>query len=485
MKHVALLFACVLPAACRSVGPDYAPPEFDVPARWAGAPASPPSGLSPALADWTRTFEDPVLHGLVARALAANLDLARARERLKQARASAKRAGAELEPRLDAGASYERSERSLNASSASASPFAGDREADLFRTGFDASWEIDLYGGLARSVEATRAEFEAAAADLGSARTSVVAEIARAYAELRGAQRRREVAASSLASQVASAELVKVRVDAGLTSELDLALASALAAGTRSRLPDFEREATERADRIALLLGEPAGTLRAELAVPGPIPRARALPDLGLPAELLHQRPDLRAAERRLAAQTARIGSAEAERYPQLRLLGSLGLAASEFRDLPEGHSVAWAIGPSLSLPVFDGERIDAQVELETARADELALAYRQALLVALKEVEDALSAVAAARGRSDALEQAVESQARASELADQLYTAGLSDYLAVLVSQRQLYDFQDQLVQSRTQESVQIAAACKALGGGWDPTLPEPRIATHTPTER
>lgn len=466
LARAALGAALVAATACRAAGPDYETPAQPLPAHFnVEAVAAPEPVTSVHLDDWTRAFDDKVLDDLVARALAANLDLAQAGERLRQARASARRAGIELLPRVDAGASAQHSFRSLNAGG-----FPGARESDQFDVGFDASWELDLYGGIARSVEAGRAELEAAAADLGSVRASVVAEVARAYAELRGAQRRSLVGTTALDAQTESATLVRTRAQAGVASELDVARAQALASTTRARLPEYERDARERIDRIALLLGEPAGALRAELGAPAALLRARALPDLGLPAELLRQRPDLCAAERRLAAQTARIGVASAGRYPRVALFGSLGLVSRELRDLPEGHSLAWAFGPAVTFPLLDAGRVDAAIELERARADELAFAYREAVLTALKEVEDALSALAATRSRADALEEAAEAQARAVELAGQLYDAGLSDYIAVLDAQRSLYDLQDQLVQTRTQESVQVVATCKALGGGWEP---------------
>ncbi|TAJ02573.1 MAG: efflux transporter outer membrane subunit [Planctomycetota bacterium] len=468
LARTALCAALAAAAACRAAGPDYEAPAQPLPARFSvesATAAAPERATSVHLDDWTRAFDDAVLDGLVARALGANLDFAQARERLRQARASARRSGIELLPRVDAGASAQHSYRSLNTAG-----IPGPRESDQFDVGFDASWELDLYGGVARSVEAGRAELEAAAADLGSVRASVVAEVARAYAELRGAQRRTAVGATALDAQLESASLVRSRVQAGVANDLDLARAEALAASTRARLPEYARDARERIDRIALLLGEPAGALRAELDAPAALVRAHAFPDLGLPAELLRQRPDLCAAERRLAAQTARIGVAQAGRYPRVALFGSLGLVSRELRDLPEGDSLAWAFGPSVTFPLFDGGRIDAAVELERARADELALAYRETVLTALKEVEDALSSLSAAQARANALEQAVEAQARAVELAGQLYDAGLSDYLAVLDAQRTLHDLQDQLVQARTQETVQVVAACKALGGGWQP---------------
>jgi NodT family efflux transporter outer membrane factor (OMF) lipoprotein len=364
----------------------------------------------------------------------------------------------------------------LNAFSGSA-VFSAARENDLYQAGFDASWEIDLFGRVQRSIEAAQASLEAVEADQDAVQVSLIGELARAYVELRGLQRRLAVARDGIASQADSASIVRSRAQAGLTSELDLARAQALVAGSRARVPELERDLREHAHRIALLLGEAPGALLSELGGESAIPEPLAQPDLGLPARLLVRRPDLKRAERELAAQSARIGAAEAARYPRLDLLGSLAWLATELRDLPEGDSLAWSLGSSLGLTVYDAGRKEAQVEIEAARAAGLEIAYRQAVLAALKEVEDALASLEAARLRAGLLAEVAGEQRRAAELAQELYTAGLTDYLAVLDAQRQLLDVQDQLAQAQAQHSVQFVAVCKALGGGWDPAAPRAAV--------
>lgn len=459
-------------AGCRAVGPEHAPPPLELPARFQGASAddassaAEPAADAAALAQWWHGLEDERLSGLIERALSANLELAAARERMRESRALLRAAGAALGPNVAAHARYERQRRSEIGSI----PISSQREDDFFELGFDASWELDLFGGLERARDAARAEHEARAADAFALRLSLCAELARQYVEACGAGERLALLRESIASQSEALELLEARTIAGLSGELDLVRARAQLQDTQARAPELASALALRAHALAVLLGATPGEPALELREPAPIPVPSELPRAGLPSELLARRPDLVRAERELAAESARIGVAQAELYPRVALEAALGARASELGDLGTSGARYWSIGPLLSLPLFNGGALRAGVEAARARAEQAALAYRQLALVALREVEDAFAARDAQRERADWLAQSAASAERSLALASELYERGLEDYLAVLDARRASIEARDALAQSRVQFALEHIALCKALGGGWEP---------------
>jgi NodT family efflux transporter outer membrane factor (OMF) lipoprotein len=459
-------------AAC-TVGPDYRPPRTTVPPTWgelasAGAasqPSNPTSDPSP-LAEWWTTFHDATLDALVKRAVRANPDLRRAEARVREARARRGVVAADRFPALDAAGSAARSRASANISNAP--PGAGE-PSSLYQVGFDASWEIDLFGGVRRSLEAADADVAAGVEDRRDALVSLLAEVARSYVELRGAQRQAAIARANLGAQTETLELTRARLAAGLASDLDVARAEAQVQATAAQIPSLESAARASIHLLSVLLAQQPNALAGELSREAPIPPTPREVPIGLPSDLLRRRPDVRRAERQLAAATARIGVATADLFPRFSLVGSLGLESSTFRDVGDLDSRFWSIGPSVSWPLLDFGRIRSNVDVVDAREEQAAAVYERTVLTSLREVEDALVSFSREQARRRELAGAVDSNRRAVSLADQLYRAGRTDFLSVLQSQRDLYASEDDLVDSDRRVASDLIALYKALGGGWE----------------
>jgi NodT family efflux transporter outer membrane factor (OMF) lipoprotein len=303
----------------------------------------------------------------------------------------------------------------------------------------------------------------------------LLAEVARNYVEVRGFQRRLAIAQENLKAQQDTLELTRARFNAGLTSELDVTQAASQLATTQSQIPPLETTLKQGIHQLGVLLGQAPGVLLEELSTAAPIPTVPPEVPVGLPAELLRRRPDIRRAERQLAAATARIGVAEANLYPKLSLTGSLGLESLNLGDLPKGASRFWAVGPTLSWPIFDAGRIRANIAVQDARTDQQFSTYQQTVLTALEEVENALVAYSREQVRRAQLVEAVEANQQAVALANDLYRNGLSTFLNVLDSERALFSSQSDLAQSKAIVSTDVVALYKALGGGWETLAPAP----------
>lgn len=438
----------------------------EVPAQWQGtadgAGATAAGRDVAALASWWRHFDDPLLDGLVAEALQRNLDARSAQAQLREARAARRQAGAALWPEVDASAAVGRSR--------SGSATGGGSTRDLYSAGLDASWEVDLFGRL-RGGRAAAAATEAAAREQWrDTQVTLVAEVARNYIELRTAQRRLALAEATLAARVEALELAGWRQQAGLVSELDVAQARTELDSTRAGLPPLRTAAAEARHRLAVLLALPPATLDARLVAAAGVPVAGAGIALGIPADTLRQRPDVRAAERRLAAQVARLDEARAARYPSLRLSGSIGWEALTAAGIGDSATLARSLLASLSLPIFDAGRLRAAVDVQDARLEQARLAYEAAVLVALEDVENALAGLANARERALQQAQAVASAQSTRAIADYRYRAGLADFLDVLDSERTLLSLQDQQAQAAGALATAQVRLYKALGGGWSP---------------
>lgn len=459
---VALGFAGLALSGC-SVGPDYHTPDMSVPARWSQSGGAPVS--APRLANWWARFNDPVLNGLVAEAVAGNLDVAAAKARVRAARAAYRQSVGPLFPQINA-----------DASALVADP-GGGRQAPLYdsnvytryQAGIDASWEIDIFGGQRRTVEAAIYNADAALDDLDAVLVSLVGEVALNYVDARGYQARAALARRSSASQRETAGLTRRMQEAGAATQMDVANATGLAANTEANVPQLEAAFAESVNRLSVLTGRPPGALAMRLAAAKPIPTPRLPLPAGIPANVLNNRPDVRAAERRLARSTALIGTAEAQLYPSVNLAGSLSTSGAKLGDLARASSVSWALGPSISVPIFNAGQLRSQVEVREAERDENFVAYRSSVLTALEEVENALVNLAQQRKREVLLNRAAVSFRESTKLSRELFESGSTAFLDVLTAERSLYSSEDSLLQSRVAISGYYIALAKALGGGWD----------------
>lgn len=464
------ILTCIVLAACTSlpaVGPDYRLPKLSVPNSWHAQPeAATNADVDSVLRRWWQQLDDATLDDLIARALAANLDLKQAEARLRQARAARRQAIGEQLPTLSASAGKTRSR-------------AAGTSTTLYDAGFDASWEIDLFGGQRRAVEAADADTAAAAARLEEVRVTLVAEVVQNYVDLRSARQRLAIARDNLATQEESARIADWRQQAGLAGSLDVEQAIANREQTRASLPDLEIAAREAGNRLAVLLGAAPGALDTTLAAAGGLPEVPADLAVDIPARVLTRRPDLIAAERTLAAETARTGQKLAARFPSLTLSGSFGWQAYSLGALGGSDTLLRALAGSLAATLFDGGRRRAAVDAQDAVREEALHAYEASVLNALEEVENALYAHAAARQRIVARRQAASAARNAATLARQLYESGLTDFRDVLDGERTRLTAEDSLASAEALQLTTLIKLYKALGGGWEQAAAS---ATDTP---
>lgn len=454
-----LLGGCALPMA----GPDYQAATPHMPSYWIAQSqdSNNPTNEDAHLKRWWTQFEDESLNWLVDQALTGNLDLKLAQARLHQARASQQLAEGGLYPAVSASTS-----RSRNKNSDAIAPQAS---RTLYDAGFDATWEIDVFGGNRRAVEASAADLAASQASLNNVRVSLVAELARNYIEFRSYQRRMAIARDNLASQSETLQLTEWRYQAGLASASEVEQARTSREQTRAGIPDIEVSLAAAANRIALLLGRNPGELHAMLAEQKPLPSVPASLATGIPADVLRQRPDLIAAERTLAAETARVGQKLAQRFPSLNLSGSFGWQAYSFAALGGAGTITRALSGTLAATLFDGGRLRSQVDAQSAVQEQALVSYQSNVLSALEEVENALKSYAAARERVDARRNAAESARNAADLARNLYQSGLADFQQVLETQRTQLTTEDSLASAEAILRTSLITLYKALGGGWD----------------
>lgn len=476
------LLLLALAAGC-TVGPDYKAPQVDVPQRFGATtqpgtqPASAPAtqaatATSPAgdLSRWWEAFADPALNRLIADAVASNLDIQLAQARVRQARADLGFNEAALFPTLDGGAAYTRSRVSKNAN-----PGLPVGTRNLYQAGFDAGWEIDIFGGNRRAIEAATYALESTMEAERNTRVTLLAEVARNYILLRGTQHELMILRRNVAAQEDTLALQRDRFKAGITNDLTVAQAEALVTDTRALIPPLESVARQAIHRLGLLLGREPAALVVELAPEQGLPAGPPAIPAGLPSELLRRRPDIQQAERNLAAATASIGVATADLFPKFALTGTLGLSSASAGKFFEAASGYWSAGPSMSWRLFDAGRIKANIRSREALRDQAFVQYRQVVLQALGEVEDALIAYEREQARRAILTQSVDSNRRAFDLASKLYGAGVVDFLNVLNTQQALLTAEDQLARSDQAVSTNLVAVYKALGGGWESTEPSP----------
>jgi len=463
-----LLIALCFTAAC-ATGPDYRAETPDAPSEFGGGSQEFPAD-EPAV-DWWKAFQDPQLTEYVHLAVEANHDIAVATARVREARALHRAAASPWYPSISASTSYTRSRFSEN--EPGAAPFFADLgvtdlENDLYSAGFDASWEIDVFGRTRRAVEAADARTNASVQGRRDVLISVIAEVARNYIELRGAQRRLALAERNIGIQEETLALVRNRHKSGLVSALDVAQAETQLETTRAAVPPLRAATRAAAYRIAVLTGQQPRAAIHDLLPMKTLPEPPKTVPVGLPSSLLRRRPDVREAERRLHAATADIGAAIAELYPRFIMTGGLALNADSFSNWFEAVSSAWSIGPSITWPAFEGGRLRAQTDAARARRAAAYHQYQQVILIALEDVERRIIEYAQEQSAREDLARAAAASRRAYDLAVIRYDKGLIDFISVLDAERVLTNTDDRLAQTETAVLLELVQLYKALGGGW-----------------
>ncbi|HLY09844.1 MAG TPA: efflux transporter outer membrane subunit [Planctomycetota bacterium] len=466
-----LLALWALGAGC-TAGRDYEPPKTPVSDSFEQAGTASGTTEDPVVVQWWKQFEDPILDRLIDRAIAGNRDVRTATALLRETRALYDLEKFDLVPTLTAAGGYT---RELESSAVLPGIPRNARTFGFWNAGFDASWEFDLFGRIQRLTEAAAAEVGASEASRRDVLVTLLAEVARNYFEYRGLRYQLDVARRNLVNQEESLKFVTSRFDAGRGTELDVSRARAELQSTRALIPPIETDALRAKNRVAVLLGEAPTRFVLETPPPAPLGKLPPLIAIGRPEELLRRRPDIRQAERSLAAATARIGVATADLFPRLSFSGTFGPQSQTVPGLFHAGSAAYAFGPTLTWAALDLGRVESRIRAADAHADAELSRYEQTVLLALEDTENALFTVGRTRERRDALVEAVASSERAAALADARYQGGAVDYLALLDAQRTVLSFQLQLSESQTSTVTAFIALYKALGGGWQ-YAPEPR---------
>lgn len=468
--RICMVLSLVLAAGC-AVGPDYKPVKPALAPAWTEKPASAPLSAARTEIDrkWWTNFDDPTLNDLVDKALVDNLDVKIALARLKEARAERLGIIAGELPDVTANGSAERTKNSSNTFSPN-----GAKPFNAFNAGFDASWEADIFGGR-RAIEAANATLQATEESAHDVTVSLLGDVASNYIAVRNYQNQIAVAEQNLAAQRDTFELTKSRRQAGLVSSIDVAQAAALVHSTESDIPTLRTSMRQSLHSLEILLNKQPGALEALITQVQPVPVSAKEIIAGAPADLLRNRPDIREAERTLAAATATQGVAIAEMYPKISLASMFGLGSSMTSNLLTAGSKTWSLGAGVILPIFDFGRIRADINVADARQEQAFLNYQKTVLNALKEVENALVGYYQEKDRMDSVDKTVRSQTIATRLITERYSKGLISFLDVLVAERSLYTAQIAQAQSRASLSTDLIILYKALGGGWqNMPLPE-----------
>jgi NodT family efflux transporter outer membrane factor (OMF) lipoprotein len=458
-----------------AAGPDFVTPDSGL--RAAVLAARPdyatvaPASDAAVPSKWWLLFDDPLLASLQARAQDGNLDLQMAAERIEQSRAQLGIVSSQQLPTVDAGASYAR--EALSEHGKFAALGAPTRPSGFWQLAFDASWEIDLWGRTRRAREGAAAALEATVYEREAARVALSAEVGRTYLQLRGTQAQLGIARDNQVIAERTLGLAESRRRNGVGTDFETASARAQLAAIRGAIPKLIERRNGLLNALALLSGEAPRALDMALDAARPLPAVPLDVPLGLPSELAHRRPDILRAEAQLHAATAAIGVAQADFYPRIGLKGRFGLEAFDSGDLASWDSRFFSVGPTVYLPIFEGGRLTRRLALSEARQKEAALAYRQTVLRAWHEVDNALDAWAAVRQQHAELQVAYEQNRQALHVAERGYREGAADYLAVLTAQRNLLASQTSLNDSAVDVTLALVNLYKALGGGWDPQAP------------
>jgi NodT family efflux transporter outer membrane factor (OMF) lipoprotein len=457
LRLATALMAATMLAGC-VVGPDYRKPEIALPVGWT-------QGSTTASADvpslWWKQFRDPVLDSVIETAVSGSPSIASAKAKVEEARASYRQEVGADALQVDGAASAKRSR----------SP--GAIYASQYQPAVDASWEIDVFGGALRRREGAAAGLQASEQDLRDTYVTLVGEITTNYVNLRGYQARLALARRTAASQRTTLDLTTSKMDAGAASLLDVENARGLLATTEAGVPDLETAYLQTLHRLATLSGKAPGELAEMMRYAGRVPAMRALPSAGIPADVVARRPDVRAAERRYAVSVAKVGAARADRYPRISLAGSISTSAAKIGDLARSSSIGWSIGPSVTVPLFDAGRLAAAEDVAKFQSDEAFQNYRQSVLGALEDVENALVAYAQDRAKLKKLSVSSTAYGKVSELTRSSYANGASDFFEVVSAERSLFSAQDALIRAQVAVAVDFVSLNKALGGAWDGETP------------
>ncbi|MBS6436199.1 MULTISPECIES: efflux transporter outer membrane subunit [Pantoea] len=490
-RPLSLLTLALWLAGC-AVGPDYQAPKPQLPGGYHLMDAQQASKTAPGAVNtrWWQTFNDPQLNSLIDRAVEGNLTLQQAVLRIAGARQELAQARGGLFPSLNGSAKVTRQQLGLEGllkangatdqlDSETASQLSSlEQPVTLYQGSFDASWELDLWGKVRRQVELADAQTQAAIEQRNDALVSLEAEVARAYLQLRGAQATVATLEQQIAVAQQSWELTQSQQRNGLAPLTDVENARAQLSSLQAQLPQYQSQARQAMNGLAVLLGKTPGALDNELFAPKAMPALPQIVPVGIPATLARRRPDIRQAEATLHAQTANIGVSVAQLFPSLSLTGQLGVRNTDVSYLDNWSSHFYSVGPSLSIPIFQGGRLVSSVKLARAQQASAALDYRQTVLTALQDVENALVSYRADQARVTALDETTGSLQRAFDLASDSYRQGISTFIDVLDAQRQLAQAQEQATQARMQSALDLVALYKALGGGWETyqnvTLPQ-----------
>lgn len=450
-----LMLGLALTAGGCAAGPDYRAPgnaALGVPDQYYQAQGA--AVTDEQLANWWTQLNDPTLNALIDKAIAANLDIAQAKARLRQAR----------EALVGSRASYF---PTITGSAGAGRDFDSDaKDSGRFTLGADAAWEIDLFGGIGRSVEAARADTAASYYDLASVRTAIIAELATNYVQARLAQEQLGIARNTLDIQTENLDIAGWRVQAGLVSSLDQESARAQRAQTAATIPALESSYRGALNRIAVLIGEAPGDSTTVLEQGGPIPTAPAELVTGIPGDTLRQRADVRNAERTLAAETARIGVAKAQLLPSLQITGDIGASALSLGKLTD--VITGGLFASIAQVIFDGGQRSSDVRAQRAATEGAFAIYKKSVLTALEDVENALSAVQSAKGRTEQFTIALDAASNSALLARSQYQAGLTDFQTLLTAEQSLLSARDGLASARADQALSMVQLYSALGGGW-----------------
>jgi NodT family efflux transporter outer membrane factor (OMF) lipoprotein len=479
-KHCRLRYGVVVAVtigllqACTAVGPDYQSPQTRLPDLWHQDLTKGLKDGKTDLREWWTRLQDPMLNNLIARAGAGNLDLKQAVARILEARANVGiAAGAEL-PQVGAGGQIETGRVSEGVAGKVKNP-PRKQSSTLYSTGLDATWELDLWGRISRQVESADAGLQASVEDYRDVLVSLYAEVAQRYVDVRTAQARIQALVENVESQKKTLRLVQDRLRAELASDLEVAQAELNLATTESQVPTVRQDLAAAVHRLGVLLGERPTALYAELRETKPIPQPPKEILVGLPTELLRQRPDIRAAERRLAAQTAQIGVATADLYPRFSLTGFFAFENFGVSDVFKWQNRAYGLGPTMQWNVFDGGRIRSNIQAQDAITQQLLTSYEQTVLDALRQVEDAMAFYIQENDRQDALYRSVVAAAKSVKLVQTLYVTGLTDFQNVQDQERRKSEQDDQYAQSQGAVTKYLVDIYRSLGGGWAPTDQQP----------
>ncbi len=513
------------------IGPNYTAPVVKVNPSFTETQPAPTtqastvSTVSSPPVEWWTTFRDPEMQSLIERAAKGNYNLKEAASRVRQARAQRGVTGADLLPDFTTTSGYQRAHGSKNVSiplgafggsgssstgtaSNAASPASKGKlvlpaasssvslpgthsggpqspfgsggfpgvSTNLYEVGFDSTWEIDVFGGSRRAVEAAIDDIQAAQEDQRDVLVTLLAETARTYVELRGLQRQLLIAQQNLKAQQDTLELTNSRYKAGFVTNLDVARQANQVATTAAALPALESSVRIHIHTLGVLLGEDPNALLSELTTASPIPTVPPEIPVGLPSDLLRRRPDVRRAERQLASATAQVGVAEADLLPKFSITAALGFDATRPKQLFDWNSRYWALSPGVSWPIFDAGRIRFNIQVKNEQQAQASANYQQTVLNALKDVEDSLTSYRTEQLRHQALVDASTAAHEAVDLARQQYDQGITDFITVLDAEREEFSAQDSVAQSDQNISTDLIALYKALGGGWEIKLPEPQ---------